>query len=271
MELLWDRATKFAQTVIVTWPRWLLCPYMVKNFKKIFFSETNRPMTLKLSMHHWVLEYCQVCLNDDPELTLTYFTARSNMVLYIFVWEKGKTTDFSETIVVYDLKLATGDRSDKKFLLTSILCLLRAVCPLPRGYIHVLNREKKIVLNQTRKRFLWNLQQMGKVIRPFCWHQTFAPWGLSAPAPGLYTCFKSWKKWYKIRLQRDVFETCNKWPKIQHVPVDKKNLSQGVISPCPGAIYMYKIMKKKCIKSDFIEIFFKLVANDRRDKRFLLI
>ena len=30
----------------------------------------------------------------------------------------------------------------------------------------------------------------------------------------------------------------------------------GVVCPCPGAIYMYKIMKKKnCIKSDFKEIF----------------
>ena len=70
------------------------------------------------------------------------------MVLYAFVWEKGKTMDFSETIVVYDLKLATDDRSDKKFLLTSILCPLEAVCLLPRGYIHVLSHEK-IILNQT--------------------------------------------------------------------------------------------------------------------------
>ena len=29
--------------------------------------------------------------------------------------------DFSETIVNYDLKLATDDRSDKKFLLTSTM------------------------------------------------------------------------------------------------------------------------------------------------------
>ena len=29
-------------------------------------------------------------------------------------------------------------------------------------------------------------------------------------------------------------------------------------------------MKKNCIKSDFKEIFLKLVANDRSDKRFLL-
>ena len=76
-------------------------------------------MTLNLVMHHWVFEYYQVCSNDDPGLTLTYFTARSNLVPDAFVWENGKTVDFSETIVVYDLKLATDDQSDKKFLLTS--------------------------------------------------------------------------------------------------------------------------------------------------------
>ena len=77
-----------------------------------------------------------------PGLTLTYFTARSNLVPYAFVWEKSKSMDFTETFVVYDSKLATDDRSDKTFLLTSKLCLLGAVCPWPRGYIHVLNHEK---------------------------------------------------------------------------------------------------------------------------------
>ena len=67
-------------------------------------------MTLKLGMQHWVLEYYQVCLNNDPGLTLTYFTARSDLDPYAFVWEKGKT--------------------------------MGAVCSLPRGYIHVLNHEK---------------------------------------------------------------------------------------------------------------------------------
>ena len=41
------------------------------------------------------------CSNDSPGLTLTYFMARSNLVPYAFVWEKGKTMDFSETVVVY--------------------------------------------------------------------------------------------------------------------------------------------------------------------------
>ena len=58
-------------------------------------------MTLKLGMQHRVIEYYQVCSNDDPELTL----ARSNLVPYVFIWEKGKTMDFSETIVVYDVKV----------------------------------------------------------------------------------------------------------------------------------------------------------------------
>ena len=58
-------------------------------------------MTLKLGMQHRVLEYYQVCSNDDARLTLTYFTTRSNLVP--FIWEKGKSMDFSETIVVCDV------------------------------------------------------------------------------------------------------------------------------------------------------------------------
>ena len=52
--------------------------------------------------------------------------------------------DFSETVFIYDLKLAADDRIDKTFLLTSKLCPLGAVCPVHRGYVHVLNQEKKM-------------------------------------------------------------------------------------------------------------------------------
>ena len=62
-------------------------------------------MTLKDGMLHLVLKYYQICSSDDPGLTLTYFTARSNLVPYAFVWEKGKTMDFSETIEVYDIEV----------------------------------------------------------------------------------------------------------------------------------------------------------------------
>ena len=79
-------------------------PIYGKNFN-IFLSGTKLPMTLTVSMQHRVLGYYQIYLNDDPGLTLTYFAARSNLVPYAFVWEKGKTMDFSETSVVYDIKI----------------------------------------------------------------------------------------------------------------------------------------------------------------------
>ena len=62
-------------------------------------------MTLTIGIQHRVLKYYQICSNDDPVLTFTYFTARSNLVPYAFVWEKGKTMDFSEIILVYDIKV----------------------------------------------------------------------------------------------------------------------------------------------------------------------
>ena len=117
-------------------------------------------------MQHQVLEYYKVCSNDDPGFTLTYFVARSNLVPYAFVWKKGKTMDFSETIVVYDLKLEiVDDQSGEKFLLTSKLCPLGIVCPLPRNYIHVLYHEKNCIKSED---IFLKLQQMNEVTRHFC-------------------------------------------------------------------------------------------------------
>ena len=67
-------------------------------------------MNLKLGMQHRVLEYCS---NDAPGLTLTYLMAMSNLVPYAFVWEKVKTMDFSEIIVVYHIKVGRLNESTK--------------------------------------------------------------------------------------------------------------------------------------------------------------
>ena len=145
MEPLWEGGTKVYTNGPGHMTRMAAILIYGKNLKRIFFSGIKRPMTLKLGMQHRVLEYYQVCSNDDAGLTLTYFTARSNLIPYVVVWEKGKAIDFSETIVICDLKLATDDRSNKKFLLTSKLCPLGAVCLLPRGYIYILNHEKNCI------------------------------------------------------------------------------------------------------------------------------
>ena len=45
-------------------------------------------------MLHWGLQPIIVCSNDDPGVTLTYFTERSNL----------ETVDISETIAASNLK-----------------------------------------------------------------------------------------------------------------------------------------------------------------------
>ena len=105
----WDRGTKACSNGPNHMTKMAAMPYIVNTFQ-IFFSGTERPMSLKLGMQHRVFEDYQVCSNDVHVLTLTYFTARSNLVPYAFVREKVKTVDlffffFSETIVVYDIKV----------------------------------------------------------------------------------------------------------------------------------------------------------------------
>ena len=51
---------------------------------------------------------------------------------------------------------------------------------------------------------------------------------------------------------------------INNDPTEKRN--EFIDHP----LYMYKIMKKDCIKSDFKEMLLKLATNDRSDKMFLL-
>ena len=115
--------------------------YMVKNLKNLLRNQKADDLKT------W---YAASGARVQPNLfkwwlwvDLDLFYGSSNLVLYASVWEKGKTMDFWETIVIYDLKLVPDDRSDKKFLLTSKLCPLGAVCPLPWGYIHVLNHEQR--------------------------------------------------------------------------------------------------------------------------------
>ena len=56
-------------------------PIYGKNPSKIFFTGITRPISMKLSMKHRGLLPIIVCTNDDPGVTLTYFTARSILVI----------------------------------------------------------------------------------------------------------------------------------------------------------------------------------------------
>ena len=56
-----------------------------KKLFKSFFSGTRGPISMELVMKHWGIKTIIVYSNGDPELTLTYFTARLNFVTQAFI------------------------------------------------------------------------------------------------------------------------------------------------------------------------------------------
>ena len=72
-------------------------PIYGKNLLKIFLSRTRRPVTLRIGMQHWDCGAYQVCSNDDPKMTLTYLTSRSNLLPNAFEWEMFWKVDYLNT------------------------------------------------------------------------------------------------------------------------------------------------------------------------------
>ena len=93
--------------------------------------------------------------------------------------------------------------------------------------------------------------------RHFCWHQNFVP------------CIKSWKNCIKSDFKEIFLKLATNDRSDKMFLLTSNFRPQGVVSTYPGAIYMYKIMKKNVQTSERF-FFFKLVAIDRSDKRFLL-
>ena len=80
MEPPWEGGTKVDINGPGHMTKMAAMPIYGKTFK-IFFSRTNSPMSLKFG-----IKLYKVYLIDDPGLTLTYFTARSNLVACTFEW-----------------------------------------------------------------------------------------------------------------------------------------------------------------------------------------
>ena len=52
-------------------------PIYGRNLLKFSFSGTTGPISTKLGMKHWGLEYYKLFINYDLWMTLTYFMAQS--------------------------------------------------------------------------------------------------------------------------------------------------------------------------------------------------
>ena len=96
--LHWMGKRKFVQTVQATWPRWPLSPYMVKTLKK---SADD--------LESWYAALCARVLPSSFKwlswVDLDLFCSKVKFGPLCFCMGKGKTMDFSETVVVYDIKV----------------------------------------------------------------------------------------------------------------------------------------------------------------------
>ena len=165
MESPWDGGTKVCSHVPGHITKMAAMPICGKNLKKSSPEPKGR--------WSWNLVCSIGCLslfNDDSGLTLTCFTARSNLVPYAFVWEKGKWQEVS-----VDIKnLSPGG------------CL-----PLPWGYIHALNHKKCI--KSDFKEIFFKLATNDRRDKMFLLTSKFRPQGVVSPCPGAIYIIKSWK------------------------------------------------------------------------------
>ena len=129
--------------------------------------------------------------------------------------------------------------------------------PLPRGYIHVLNHEKNYIKSDFKDIFSKLATNEWIDNKIFLLTSTLCPLGLSASAPGLFTCIKSCKLVANDHSDKRFLLTSKCFP-------------WGCLPLTCGYIHLLN-HEKMCIKSEVEEILFKLEKNDHSDEAFLLI
>ena len=87
------------------------------------------------------------------------------------------------------------------------------------------------------------VQQMVKVIWAFCWRQNFVTKGLSAP--GAIYMHENIKFFFiKSDFKVIFLKLATNCQNDKAFLLTSKFWHQGFVCPCPGAIYMYKIIQK---------------------------
>ena len=164
------------------------------------------------------------------------------------------------------LKLATNGRSDKGFLLTSKVCPQGFFCPWP-GAIYMY----KIIKDEYKIRFrgghfetcnIWakrkGLYVFIKILSPVDY----------LPLPGAIYIWWNMKKMYiKSDFKAIFFKPATNGQSDKGFLLTSKFCAQGVVCRCPGAIYLYTLIKN-VYKFSFL--FLKLATIGQSDKGFLL-
>ena len=140
------------------------------------------------------------------------------------------------------LKLATNGRSDKGFLLTSKVCLQGVFCPCP-GAIYMY-KIIKMCIKSDFEEIILKLATYGQREKAFLLTSKFCPQMDYLPLQGAIYIWWNMKKMYiKSDFKAVFFKPVTNGQSDKGFLLTSKVCPQGVVCSCPGAIYIYKIIK----------------------------
>ena len=84
-------------------------PIYGKKLEEKLLLQNQKSYDLETSHAILGAQALQSLYKNNPRLTLTYFTARSNLVTWASLWEKVKTANFQKLLKLVTLKLVKTD------------------------------------------------------------------------------------------------------------------------------------------------------------------
>ena len=128
--------------------------------------------------------------------------------------------------------------------LSVVIEILSPVDCLPlSGAIYIWWNMKKMYIKSDFKAMFFSLQQMSKVIRAFCWQQTFVSKGSFALAPGLYTCIKSLKVCIKSDFEDIILKLATIRQSNKGFLLTSSFVPKGLSAPALGLFTCIKTLK----------------------------
>ena len=132
--------------------------------------------------------------------------------------------------------------------------MIRAFCwhqkVFPKGFstlalgLYTWIKSLKLYIKSDFKEIILKLATYGQREKAFLLSSKFCPQWIVCPCPGLYTYGETWTKMYiKSDFKAIFFKPATNGQSDKGFLLTSKVYPQGVVCPCPGAIYIYKIIK----------------------------
>ena len=231
-------------------------PIYDKNLKNLLL-QNQKADDLETWYAAWVLEYYQVCSNDDPGWPWRNLRQGQIWSLMLLYGKKVKKKGFFRNYCRLWFEISNRWPKWQDFSVDINTLSPGCVCPLPRGYIHVLYHEKNCIKSDFKEISLklatneWSDKTFLLTSKP-------CPLWTVCPCSEVIYMYKIMKKLYKVRLQRDFFRNLQQMTEVTRCYCWHQNfVPWGCLPLICGYIHLLN-HEMMCIKSKVEEILFKL-------------